>query len=737
MIDAERTESWPERVWDAAIVRGLDERGRREIEAAGRLRTVRAGEVLFRSGDFADAVFLVASGSCALFGLRRGERERSVVRRVMPAGTFGEEASVFAFATRQFEARCEVDGVLAEVPFPILKRAVVRTGGADALARIERALRRAAARDFLRTVAFAQALSESELEVLLDAVEHVRPARGEHVYRQGDAKSEVYLVADGLLQVETRDEGKRRIEAYLARGDVFGDDDVGRVRGLGVVANGPAWLLSIPRTVFMPLARRHSGLLDGARRLRKEDEETAFSTNTTAHVFQDLYRLRVARSLLVIDQDACIRCGHCAWSCASVHDDGVSRLVRHGDKIVVQDGTASRRQAPLLVPNSCQHCKNPSCMIDCPTGAIGRDARGEVFIREDLCTGCGSCARGCPWDNIQMAARTDAAAYPSVAVKCDLCSGVASGPACVASCPTQAIARIDPNEVLVELRTSARGPERPAILPARTPSWPWVLGAALFGLGTAGYPMSRFTSGIGAGIALGLLALYSVAKRVALGGRQRSPLVTRIASLRAAWPVSRWLYIGHVSLGALACGLVLGHVGGRLSGSAGSAVAVAFAIAAASGALGALLGRVAPPAISRVEKKSRLVEELRVRQREIDDEVFALLSGKSELVKLLFRKLLAPYSRSTFGPLRLLFSRRTRREEERTLRARVDALTGGKTGESMAGIDELVRLVVEHRALRLERWLSTLLRGWILPHLAATAGAIVLLVFHVFAVVRR
>jgi len=94
--------------------------------------------------------------------------------------------------------------------------------------------------------------------------------------------------------------------------------------------------------------------------------------------------MRVARSLLVIDQDSCVRCGHCAWSCASTHDDGISRLVRRGDKVVVQreDDPAARagedvvarvvrlakevEWAPLLVPNSCQHCKNPSCMSRLP-----------------------------------------------------------------------------------------------------------------------------------------------------------------------------------------------------------------------------------------------------------------------------------------------------------------------------------------------------------------------------------
>src|SRR5207248_2957166 len=159
-----------------------------------------------------------------------------------------------------------------------------------------------------------------------------------------------------------------------------------------------------------------------------------------------------------------VRCGHCAWSCAESHDDGVSRLVRRGDKVVtaIADAPFEARarslesanepeRASLLVPNTCQHCEQPACMIDCPTGAIGRDPRGDVFIRESLCIGCGACAKACPWDNVQIAPRSQSArkrlplvagAAPLsdlVAVKCDLCRDVASGPACVSACPTDAL----------------------------------------------------------------------------------------------------------------------------------------------------------------------------------------------------------------------------------------------------------------------------------------------------------
>src|SRR6185503_9391514 len=171
----------------------------------------------------------------------------------------------------------------------------------------------------------------------------------------------------------------------------------------------------------------------------------AASVRTTQHVFKDLYRMHVARSLLVIDQESCVRCGHCAWACADTHG-GVARLVRRGDKIV----TELRGSEPksLMLPNSCQHCKNPACMIDCPTGAIGRDHEGEVFIREELCTGCGACAKACPWDNIQLAPRpasAKSALSAEVAVKCDLCREY-EAPACVQACPTGSILRVEPAE---------------------------------------------------------------------------------------------------------------------------------------------------------------------------------------------------------------------------------------------------------------------------------------------------
>ena len=761
---------WPDVVWEAGVLRGIDARARAEIEAAGRLRRVEKGEAVYRSGEPADALFVVIEGTFALVAVRRGEADASIIRRVTRGEIFGEEATVAAFAVRHMEVRSEERGVVAEVPLTVLRRAIGRSGAAEPAARLERALRRAATFDLLRTTSFTRMLPERDLEVLVDAIRHVEVARGEHVYREGDVADHAYLVASGLLQAQSDDGGKPRVEAYLSRGDLFGDDELEdrSVRRVAVVASGPTWLLAVPRDVFLIVARRNGPALEGVRRVRVDAVPPALlggGGRTTAHVFQDLYRMRVARSLLVIDQDSCVRCGHCAWSCANTHDDGISRLVRRGDKVVVQreaepipgEDVVARvvrlakevEWAPLLVPNSCQHCKNPSCMIDCPTGAIGRDARGEVFIREDLCTGCGSCAKACPWDNIQIAPRAAPEAkklgFPDVAVKCDLCAGSAAGPACVASCPTQAIARIDPNEALVELRVGvgktrvAKGPNGPAevsaddgrhpsalgFLPRQIPAWPWVSGAAIAALGLATASFSAWTSGIVCGALVVVLVAYA--------GVKRAPRL--LARIRGSASLARVMYITHIAIGLLALGATVAHTHDGAPGNASGALAIAMAVALATGGFGAAVHVLLPPRLARLERGSVLPEELVQRRREIDERIYTQLSGRSDVVKTLYGRVLRPYRSARLGAMWLAISGRRLREEEKRVRQGLEGLLGGRKSERLDGLDELVRLVVEHRAIGSLRGLTFVLRGWLGVHLASTAAAIVLLVAHVIAVV--
>jgi len=91
----------------------------------------------------------------------------------------------------------------------------------------------------------------------------------------------------------------------------------------------------------------------------------------------------------------------------------------------------------LILKDGCMHCTDPGCLRACPApGAVVQHSNGIVDFQQESCIGCGYCISGCPF-NIPRLRKEDSRVY-----KCTLCSDrVAVGlePACVKSCPTQAL----------------------------------------------------------------------------------------------------------------------------------------------------------------------------------------------------------------------------------------------------------------------------------------------------------
>ncbi|WP_437922700.1 cyclic nucleotide-binding domain-containing protein [Sorangium sp. So ce291] len=759
----DRPDAWPPGVFNAPLLRGLDERARREIAEAGRLRSPSADEVVYRAGDAGDAFFVVASGRIALRATRRGDDRDTDVRTAAVGDVLGEEAVVGM--SRRTTAIALAPSVLAEIPVHLFRRAAGRSGKAEIAEKLERALRRSATRDLLSTLAFTRDLDPEDIEILLDAVSHRRFERGQAIYRAGDPAIELWLIADGMVQIQTEDGDRIHVRAYLTRGDFFGDVelDEGRCRTASAVASGAATLLSVPSKTFAGLARKHPDLIPRLRRITGEQRAAQGAIvvgqahNDTAHIFRDLYRLQVARSLLVIDLDTCARCGHCAWSCADVH--GVSRLVRRGDKVRarvddVAPGTPQEAPRSLLLPNSCQHCESPACMIECPTGAIGKDTAGEVFIRDALCTGCGACAKACPWENIAIAPRPAAAprpagaGFPDIAVKCDLCREH-DGPACVKACPTGSIFRVNPAEEIADVRDLLGGARREQARCAGQRSDAALLAGsaiAAAGLGAAGLSAhahggarpgdgAAWWAGAAAAAGVALLLLYAVPKRGARRVWMRPRRRDGAAEEADAAPVRSRLrpqLSGHLAIGLVTAGLALAHAPWPRSGrpTLGAALHLAFWATAAAGAFTALAYRLAPRRLARIERTAALPEDFGAARRELLDRFYREVSGRSDLVKKIVEKVLVPYLKSPLGPLALLASGRGLREEERALRARIDAVLEGRGAERLAGLAELIRLAVELRALPAQRALLGALRGGLPAHIITFGVAAALLVLH-------
>jgi Fe-S-cluster-containing dehydrogenase component/DMSO reductase anchor subunit len=86
----------------------------------------------------------------------------------------------------------------------------------------------------------------------------------------------------------------------------------------------------------------------------------------------------------------------------------------------------------------CNHCLDPTCLSGCPVDAYTKDAASGIVLHSaDTCIGCQYCTWNCSYGVPQY--NPDR----GVVGKCDMCHGrltLGQAPACVAACPTGAIA---------------------------------------------------------------------------------------------------------------------------------------------------------------------------------------------------------------------------------------------------------------------------------------------------------
>jgi Fe-S-cluster-containing hydrogenase component 2/CRP-like cAMP-binding protein len=696
----------------STLLRDTDERGKKELVAASREVSLADGELAFAAGDGGEEVFVCTEGRVQIVVPSKKDGKERHVRDALPGDSFGEEA-ILPFAARQAFARAKGAGRAIAFPAHLVRRALSRAGAEEHEARIRRSVERALVTEVISGSALFADLAELERDTVVDAARVRTLERNEYLYREGDASEDLFLVASGTL-TSTADEGGRpRVLGYASRGDAVGDSEAvsRRPRRTSVLASGPARVVVVSAKVVQ-LGNAATQKLTRLPQLLP-----------TAHLFRDRHRFEAASSMLVIDGDSCLRCGQCSSACASVHEDGVSRLYRGGDKFEVPSLGAT-----LLVPTSCQHCKNPACMPPCPTGAIGRNDALEIEIRAELCTGCGACEKACPWDNISMAPRPkDAPAPPGLAgadlaVKCDLCSDRAQGPACVVACPVTAIGRVDPQAVLPELGGSNARASLPAALPVPTLA---VAATLAFGMGaTLLHPSFRASGWLGLGFLL-LCVGYMLQKRV----------LFRFVRQRSLFSPSRG-YLLHAFAGALTPGLLLAHAHGHVRANPGG-FALSFALASgASGLLAFALGRALPRVVTLAEATVSPPERWSDEHRVLSTALLASLSAKAELTKAIYERVLGPYDRRILSPLSFALSGRTQRQERERLGVMIDALLEGRGKDRRGQILDVVDAVVQRRAHRTKVWAQRALTAVVVVHVLSVAATLGLVAAHVAEVLR-
>lgn len=438
----------------------------RELILQSTVHHLPGGAVVFKENDFTDSLYMILEGGVAV---SMSTQPHGSPPFRLPRGAFFGEMSLLSGRRRAATVQAVGAATLIEVP----RKAMLR------LMADEPPVKRFLDETFIARALRLQLFQEISEDVAQDLARHaqIKPFKKHDVIcKEGEPGDSFFLIRSGSVKVSVEDGLKHRVLKYLPAGQYFGEmallnpNDSRRIATVTATTNSE--LIQLMKADFEALLARFP---DIATRLREQMSRRQIHGEMIraqdvlppgADHEQAMEEVIVGTDVLLIDENKCVRCDHCVKACAETHG-GQTRLYRNEGILF----------GHLNVPTSCRHCENPLCLTDCPPGdAIRRDPRGEVYVEEAKCIGCGNCAANCPYGVIfmmhqkpktgalgrllgliglaSMEPATEEA--PTKAVKCDLCRDDPSGPACVRSCPTGAAVRVSPIEYFERVGTSQR-----------------------------------------------------------------------------------------------------------------------------------------------------------------------------------------------------------------------------------------------------------------------------------------
>lgn len=471
----------------------------------------REKSVLFSEGDYIDVAFFVADGRVQLslmeqkrrpsltspsfdpertgiFELEPGDAEETDRTLLIPAaGTstsdseitflstldvdlqpgesmklgngdiFGEIGALSGWpqsVTAQTSSECE----LVQIRVPALRK--MRRRSASIKDRLDSIYRERSLMNQLKRSPILRHCDDTYLEGLKDRVELLSFDPDEVVARQGEEADALYMVRSGFVKISQLVGEGQLCVSYLSKGMTLGEIEL-------LVEGCEEWSYTATSVEYSELVRisrqEFTDLMDRFAPIQPEIWDAVIKRiqevgNNRADISRSEFLetaleagLAQGTSMLLIDLTTCTKCDDCVKACAATHQ-GRPRFVREGDQY-----------RNFLIARSCYHCRDPVCLVGCPTGAIRRSNVGDVVeIVDDICIGCSTCARNCPYDAIVMQEtsqvwpedaipRSNRGGQKILASKCDLCHETGHDPACVTNCPHGCAVRVESVNELLDL----------------------------------------------------------------------------------------------------------------------------------------------------------------------------------------------------------------------------------------------------------------------------------------------
>jgi formate dehydrogenase iron-sulfur subunit len=163
----------------------------------------------------------------------------------------------------------------------------------------------------------------------------------------------------------------------------------------------------------------------------------------------------------LFDANRCIDCRACMVACS------VENQIPMNKTRIWVAGAGLKGEFPDLTHASmvyhCMHCNEPDCLSACPVGAYHKRPDGPVIYDPGKCIGCRYCMNACPFGVPHF--DFDIGLIPGAFIdKCTLCPqriDIGQQPACVATCPTEALAYGERADLLAEAHARIQAhPER-------------------------------------------------------------------------------------------------------------------------------------------------------------------------------------------------------------------------------------------------------------------------------------
>ena len=478
-------QEWLGRVTKLPLFRDLAEESRQNKKQRQalydfhRFETCKREQVVIEQGEFTGEFRVLVSGTVSVLRAEAGETRR--VATLKPGDWFGEMSALSnlpAIAT----VMAEESSLVLVIDPPLFKELYEGNKGASLFKKeIDAEYRRRALAAHLRVAPLLAGLTDNELELVRAQAELVMFQEGDVIAQQDEEADAIYLIRSGAVKcIQSSGQGKERVLSYFRSNSTVGERTLarsGREWPGTLTAMGPTDAVKLPRELFEAVFPPVGDLSESATMAQLRDTADRIVAEESGK--EEEHEILVEREsikggrALVIDLAKCTRCNACVESCVAVHEDGIPRLSKKGNRIAKS----------LVLSSACYSCEIPDCMQACDYGAIRRDVNGSIRFVYDNCTGCTFCVPACPYDVIRMtpppgvdgtapmgflesvpflgklfgknkkeprpepgekvlATRTQKQ-VAGKAVKCDLCAGLPYE-ACVYNCPCGAIDRFDP-----------------------------------------------------------------------------------------------------------------------------------------------------------------------------------------------------------------------------------------------------------------------------------------------------